>query len=127
MRISGVNIPDDKKIKVALTYIFGIGSSLAEEILDKVKIDKERRTKDLSAKESNVIQKIIEDEYKIEGELHQDIKQNINRLKNISSYRGERHSKKMPARGQRTKTNSRTVRGNVRKTAGSGKTKIQLK
>jgi small subunit ribosomal protein S13 len=118
MRISGVNIPDDKKIKVALTYIFGIGSSLAEEILDKVKIDKERRTKDLSAKESNVIQKIIEDEYKIEGELHQDIKQNINRLKNISSYRGERHSKKMPARGQRTKTNSRTVRGN---------TKIQLK
>lgn len=127
MRITGVNIPDDKKIKVSLTYIFGIGQSLAKEILNKADVDQEKRAKELSSKEVSKAQKIIEEDYVIEGELRQRRKQNINRLKNIDSYRGKRHSKDLPVRGQRTKTNSRTVRGNVRKTAGSGRHKVELK
>jgi len=127
MRITGVNIPDDKKIKIALTYIFGVGQTLAEEILEKADVDQEKRAKDLSSKEVSKVQKIIEEDYVIEGELRQKRKQNINRLKNIDSYRGKRHSKDLPVRGQRTKTNSRTVRGNVRKTAGSGRHKVELK
>ncbi|SRR6056297_534526 len=127
MRITGVNIPDDKKIKIALTYIFGVGQTLAEEILGKADVDQEKRAKDLSSKEVSKVQKIIEEDYVIEGELRQKRKQNINRLKNIDSYRGKRHSKDLPVRGQRTKTNSRTVRGNVRKTAGSGRHKVELK
>ncbi len=127
MRITGVNIPDDKKIKFSFTYIFGIGQSLAKKILNKADVDQEKRAKELSSKEVSKVQKIIEEDYVIEGELRQRRKQNINRLKNIDSYRGKRHSKDLPVRGQRTKTNSRTVRGNVRKTAGSGRHKVELK
>jgi len=127
MRISGVNIPDNKKIFVALGYLFGVGPSLAAKILVSAKIDLQKRAKDLVPDEVNRIQSIIEKNYKIEGELRQVIKQNIGRLKDIKAYRGLRHLRKLPVHGQRTKSNSRTVRGNVRKTAGSGRRKVDLK
>ena len=127
MRLVGINIPDNKRIEIALTYIYGIGRSLANQILKSAKIDLNKRAKDLSAKETNRLKEIIEKSYKIEGELRQLVKQNISRLKEIQSYRGIRHLKKLPTRGQRTRTNSRTVRGNVRKTVGSGKRKMELK
>lgn len=127
MRISGSNIPDNKRIDVALTYLFGIGRTLSLETLEKAKIDPSKRAKTLTPEEVNRIQAHIEKNFKVEGELRQIIKQNINLLKDLQSYRGMRHSRKLPVRGQRTKTNSRTVRGNVRKTAGSGKRKNELK
>lgn len=127
MRISGSNIPDNKRIDIALTYLFGIGRTLATETLEKVKIDPSKRAKTLTPEEVNRIQGHIEKNFKVEGELRQIIRQNINLLKDLQSYRGMRHSRKLPVRGQRTKTNSRTVRGNVRKTAGSGKRKNELK
>jgi len=127
MRIAGVNIPDDKPIEIALTYIRGIGRSSAQDILEATSIDVHTRAKDLPPKAVNEIQSLIDKEYVIEGELRQRIRQNITRLKEIDSYRGERHEKDLPVRGQRTKSNSRTVRGNVRKTAGSGKRKVELK
>ena len=127
MRLIGINIPDNKRIEVALTYVYGIGCSLANDILKTAKIDFNKRAKDLTPEEINRLKQEIEKNYKIEGELRQSIKQNIVRLKEIQCYRGSRHSKKLPMRGQRTKTNSRTVRGNVRKTVGSGKRKADLK
>ncbi len=127
MRISGVNVPDNKKIFVALGYLYGVGPSLAAKILESAKVDFQKRAKDLVPDEVNRIQSVIEKNYKVEGELRQVIKQNISRLKDIKAYRGLRHLRKLPVRGQRTKTNSRTVRGNVRKTAGSGRRKVDLK
>jgi small subunit ribosomal protein S13 len=127
MRIIGVNIPDNKRIEIALTYIYGIGRSLSHYILDKTGIDMNKRANKLTPDEVVKIKSFIEKNYKVEGELRQIIKQNINLLKEIQSYRGIRHMKKLPVRGQRTKTNSRTIRGNVRKTAGSGKRKVELK
>ncbi len=124
MRIAGVNIPDNKRVEVALTYIYGIGSSRAEELAHKANIPSSKRAKDLTPEELAKIKTLLEDSYKIEGELRQALRQNVNRLKNIKSYRGSRHAKRLPARGQRTKTNSRTIRGNVRVTAGSGKKKL---
>ena len=125
MRLVGINIPDNKRIVIALTYIYGIGHSLANQILKSAKIDLNKRAKDLTSEEVNRIKEIIERSYKIEGELRQIVKQNIGRLKEIQCYRGIRHLKRLPTRGQRTKTNSRTVRGNVRKTVGSGKRKLE--
>ncbi len=127
MRLIGINIPDNKRVEIALTYIYGIGPFLANEILKTTKIDFNKRAKDLTPEEINRLKEVIEKKYKIEGELRQSIKQNINRLKEIQCYRGVRHLKRLPVRGQRTKTNSRTVRGNVRKTVGSGKRKVELK
>jgi|SRR3989344_5690130 len=127
MRIAGVNIPDNKKIEVALTYLYGIGFSLARKIVKSTSIDAAKRAKDLTLDEVNQIQEFIEKNFKVEGELRQVIKQNINLLKELQAYRGIRHMRRLPARGQRTRTNSRTVRGNVRKTAGSGKRKVELK
>jgi small subunit ribosomal protein S13 len=127
MRLIGINIPDNKRIEIALTYIYGIGRSLANKILHSANIDLNKKAKDLTADEINRIKEIIEKNYKIEGELRQLVKQNINRLKEIQCYRGIRHLKRLPVRGQRTKTNSRTIRGNVRRTVGSGKRKIELK
>ncbi len=127
IRILGVNIPEEKRIVVALTYIFGIGPTLSERVLKSAGISFDTRAKELKSDEINKIQEIIEKEYKTEGDLKREVRGNIDRLKQINSYRGSRHAKRMPARGQRTKTNSRTVRGNVRKTAGSGKRKIGLK
>ena len=127
MRIAGINIPDNKRVEIALSYIYGVGRPLAQKILDNTKIDPNKRAKDLSQAEVSKIKEFIEKNYKIEGELRQVIKQNINLLKELQTYRGMRHMRKLPVRGQRTKTNSRTVRGNVRKTAGSGKRRTDLK
>lgn len=127
MRLIGINIPDNKRVEIALTYIYGIGRSLAAQILQSVKIDFNKRAKDLTQEEVSRLKEFIEKNYKIEGELRQIIKQNIGRLKEIQCYRGTRHLKRLPARGQRTKTNSRTIRGNVRKTVSSGKRKTDLK
>ena len=124
MRIIGVNIPDNKKVGIALTYIYGIGPTRAGEIVAEADIASSKRAKDLTPDELAKIRTLIEKSFKVEGELRQALKQNINRLKNIKSYRGSRHAKRLPARGQRTKTNSRTIRGNVRVTAGSGRKKL---
>ena len=128
MRISSINIPDQKRIEIALTYVYGIGHFLANEILKSAKVDRDKRAKDLTQEEVNKItQEIISRGIKIEGELRQAIKSNINRLKEIKCYRGTRHLKGLPTRGQRTRTNSRTIRGNVRKTVSSGKRKTELR
>ncbi|MCX7616248.1 MAG: 30S ribosomal protein S13 [Patescibacteria group bacterium] len=127
MRLLGVNLPDQKKIVFALTHFYGIGLSLAEKILKETNVDSSKKTKELTPEEINRIKEYIEKNCKVEGELRQIVRSNIERLKNISCYRGIRHIKRLPVRGQRTKTNSRTVRGNVRKTAGSGRRKVELK
>ncbi|MDD5430846.1 MAG: 30S ribosomal protein S13 [Candidatus Pacebacteria bacterium] len=127
MRIVGINIPDNKKIEIALMYIYGIGRSLAIHILEKTGVDPNKRAGKLTPEEVAKLKDFIEKNYKVEGELRQIIKQNVNLLKEIQSYKGFRHMRKLPVRGQRTKTNSRTVRGNVRKTAGSGKRSVELK
>ena len=121
MRIASTNIPNEKKIRISLRYIFGIGPTLAEAILKAAGIDGEKRTKDLTEAEQDKLRAIVEKNYKTEGDLHREIMSNIKRLKDIKCYRGIRHMRHLPVRGQRTKTNSRTVRGNVRKTAISGK------
>ena len=127
MRLLGINIPDNKRIEIALTYLYGIGLTLSRDILKNTKIDMNKRAKDLTSDELSKIKEYVEKNYKVEGELKQIIKQNIMMLKELQTYRGNRHMRKLPVRGQRTKTNSRTVRGNVRKTAGSGKRKTELK
>ena len=119
-RIAGVNIPNEKRIEVSLTYIFGIGRSSAKKILDRAGIDPCRKASDLKTEEINKLKDIIEKGHKIEGSLKREIMANVKRLKEIGSWRGYRHIRGLPARGQRTKTNNRTVRGNVRKTVGSG-------
>lgn len=120
-RIAGVNIPDNKKIEVALTYIFGIGESLSKKILKQTGINPDTKAKDLDVPTVNKLREIIEKDLKTEGDLRRQLMVNIKRLKDIGCYRGHRHIKGLPARGQRTKTNTRTVRGNVRKTMGSGR------
>ena len=120
-RIAGVNIPENKQILIALTYIYGIGLALARKILMEAKIDFQKKAKDLTPDQINQLKEIIEKNYKIEGELRREVMMNIKRLKDISSWRGIRHIKGLPVRGQRTRTNTRTVRGNVRRTVGSGR------
>ena len=120
-RIAGVNIPENKRIVIALTYIYGIGDSVSEKVLSELKIDVNKKASDLTQKEVGDLKDYIEKNYKIEGDLRRQIMINIKRLKDIGSWRGHRHSKGLPVRGQRTKTNNRTVRGNVRKTMGSGR------
>ena len=127
VRIAGVNIPYNKKIPVSLAYIYGIGRPLAHRILSSVKIDENKRAKELAPQEVSKLRDIIEKKYKIEGELRREVTLNIKRLKDIKSYRGVRHMRNLPVRGQRTKTNSRTRRGNVRKTMMSGKRKLEKK
>jgi small subunit ribosomal protein S13 len=127
MRILGVNIPDNKRIEISLTYLYGIGRTLSLKTLAAAKIDAGKHAKDLTAEEISRLQAFIETNFPVEGELRQRIKTNVNRLKDIRTYRGTRHLRRLPVRGQRTRTNSRTVRGNVRKTAGSGKRTVDLK
>jgi len=125
-RMMGVNIPDKKRIEVALTYVYGIGRSLSVKILKSANIDLNKKTEALTEGELNKIKAIIEkNNYRLEGELRRDKMMNIKRLKEIGCYRGVRHLKGLPVRGQQTKTNSRTVRGNVRRTMGSGKRKLE--
>jgi small subunit ribosomal protein S13 len=120
-RIAGVSLPSQKRIVIALQYIFGVGATRAQQVLAKAKVSEDVRVKDLTPDQENAIRTIVEKEYRTEGDLRRDNLSNIKRLKDIGSYRGTRHMKGLPARGQRTKSNSRTVRGNVRKTAGSGR------
>lgn len=122
-RLAGVNIPDKKRVEVALTYIYGIGRARANVILDDLSIDKHMSVKDLTEKQLNDIKNVIDKHFKVEGDLKREVLLNIKRLKEIGAYRGTRHSRNLPVRGQRTKTNNRTVRGNVRKTMGSGRAK----
>ncbi len=126
-RIAGVNIPDNKKVDISLSYIYGIGRPLAERILKQAKISRVKRTQELTADEVSRLRAIIEKDLVVEGALRREILLHVKRLKDIGSYRGSRHVRSLPVRGQRTKTNSRTRRGNTRKTMGSGKRKIEKK
>ena len=119
-RISGINIPDNKKVDIALTYIYGIGKISSGLILKTAGIDINKRAKELTAEEINKVQAIIDKNYKVEGDLRREISENIRRLKDLNTWRGLRHARRLPIHG-RTKTNSRTTRGNVRKTMGSGR------
>ncbi len=110
-RIAGVEIPENKRVLISLTYIFGIGRSTSEKILEKAKIDKNKKVKELSPEEINKIRGIIEKEQKVEGDLRKEVQMNIKRLIEIGSYRGRRHVMKLPVRGQKTKTNARTRKG----------------
>ena len=121
MRIAGINIPDNKKIEYSLPYIYGIGLTLSRKILKQVQVDGNKRAKDLTPAEVNRIREVIEKSHKIEGDLRREAMMNIKRLRELQTYRGIRHIRGLPVRGQRTKTNSRTRRGNVRKTMGSGR------
>ncbi len=120
-RIVGVNIPENKQILISLTYIYGLGFPLAKKILAETKINPSTQAKNLAPDEINRLREIIEKNYKMEGELRREKMLNIKRLKDIGCWRGLRHMKGLPVRGQRTRTNTRTVRGNVRKTVGSGR------
>ena len=122
MRILGITVPNEKRLEIGLTVLYGIGISTARKILKQVSIDNGKKAKDLTPDEENKIRAIIEG-MKIEGNLKREVSANIKRLKDIKTHRGVRHMKRLPVRGQRTKTNSRTVRGNVRKTMASGRRK----
>ena len=126
MRILGITLPENKRMEIALTALYGIGRSRAQEILIKAKIDFGRRPKDVTPAEENDLRRITE-EYKIEGDLKRLVAGNIKRLKDIKAYRGVRHMRGLPTRGQRTRTNSRTRRGNTRKTMGTGRRKLDKK
>ena len=121
VRSNGINLPQNKRIEIGLTYVFGIGKSSSNKILKQADVDPNTRIKDLRDEQIEKLRGIIEKNYKVEGDKKRVIVDNIKRLKEIKCFRGSRHSKNLPARGQRTKTNSRTVRGNVRKTMGSGR------
>jgi small subunit ribosomal protein S13 len=110
-RIAGITLPPDKRIEIGLTYIYGIGRSKSIEILERVKIDKDKKVKALSEDEVNKIRQAIEKQEKIEGDLRKEVTMNIKRLIDIGCYRGMRHKRKLPVRGQRTKTNARTRKG----------------
>ena len=125
MRIAGVNIPDEKRIDIALSYIYGIGRNNVLEVLKKAGVETTKRTKTLSEEEQKKIQKVLE-VYKLEGDLRAEISANIKRLKEAGSYRGFRHSKNLPARGQRTRSNARTKRGK-RVTIGAIKKEVAAK
>jgi small subunit ribosomal protein S13 len=127
VRIAGINIPDEKRIEVALTYIYGIGITTSRKILGELSISPDIRSKNLPIEEANRLRDAIEKKYRVEGELRHAVKMNVKRLKEIGCYRGTRHQKNLPVRGQRTKTNTRTIRGNVRKTMGSGRRKAAEK
>ena len=125
-RISGVVIPDGKQIHVALTYVYGIGPKTSADILTKAKVEPTVRTKDLTDTEVSKIQDIINENYTVEGELQRIVTTNIKRLKDIKSYRGQRHANSLPSRGQRTRTNARTRRGK-KVTVGGTKQKVASK
>jgi len=122
-RIAGINLPAEKRVEIALTYVYGIGRSTSNDILSEAKINPDTLTKDLSSEEEAQLREIIS-RYKVEGDLKREIQQNIKRLQEVGSYRGFRHLRRLPVRGQRTKTNARTKRGK-RVTMGSGKIKAQ--
>jgi small subunit ribosomal protein S13 len=110
-RISGIDLPNTKRVEIGLTYIFGVGRKVSNDILLKAKIDKNVRVRDLDDEQVNKIRTIIEKEYQVEGDLRREVSLNIKRLMDLGNYRGLRHRKHMPVRGQRTKTNARTRKG----------------
>ena len=113
-RIAGVDIPKNKRVEISLTYILGIGKSRSNDILEKAGINKDTRVKELTESEVKILKDIIENEYKVEGELRKEVRLNIKRLKDIKCYRGLRHRRGLPVRGQKTKTNARTRKGPVK-------------
>ncbi len=121
MRISGVTIPKEKRVIISLTYVYGVGPATAVKILAEANVDENIRVKDLTQDQQDLIRSIVEKKHKTEGDLRREVASNIKRLKDIKCYRGSRHAKRLPVRGQRTKTNSRTMRGNKRNIATSGK------
>ena len=124
MRISGINLPENKRLEIALTAVYGVGRPRAKMIIEKLGLEMGMKTTELTPDQENLIRREIE-LFKTEGDLKREVQQNIKRLKDIKAYRGIRHIRHLPARGQRTKTNSRTVRGNVRRTMGSGRRKTE--
>ena len=120
-RIAGVDIPKDKRIEVALTYLYGIGPMLSKKILEQTDVNPDTRVRDLTDDEINRIREVIDRGYKVEGDLRKEINLNIKRLIEIGSYRGLRHRRGLPVRGQRTKTNARTKRGPRKTVAGRGR------
>ena len=120
-RIAGVDLPRDKKVEIGLSYIYGIGPKNAVEILDKAGVSREQRVRDLSDTDVNKLRQVIEKEYRVEGALRTEIAMNIKRLMDIGSYRGIRHRRGLPVRGQRTHTNARTKKGPRRAIAGKKK------
>ena len=126
MRILGITIPENKRLEIGLTTLYGVGRSRALSILKEAGVDAGIKSGALTADQENAIRKAI-GSVKIEGDLKREVEANIKRLKDIKSYRGMRHSRGLPSRGQRTKTNSRTRRGNVRKTMGSGRKSLDKK
>lgn len=127
IRIAGVIIPENKRIDASLPYVYGIGRSMAVKILNEAKIDLSKRASELTQEEVGRLRDIVEKKYRVEGDLKREIMMNIKRLRDIGSYRGNRHMKGLPSRGQRTKTNSRTRRGNKRVTVGSGRKAVEKK
>ena len=123
-RVAGINLPNEKRIEIALTYLFGIGLSLSQTILSELKINPDTRVKEISEEDLEKIRQFIGKKYRIEGDLRSEISQNIKRLKDIGSYRGARHAKNLPVHGQRTKTNARTKRGK-KVTMGSGRRTVE--
>lgn len=121
VRIAGLTLPANKRVEVALTYLYGIGLTRSKHILSEAKVDPNTRVTKLTEQEATKLRDLVEKNFKVEGDLKREVLLNIKRLKEIGAYRGSRHSKNLPTRGQRTKTNSRTVRGNVRRTMGSGR------
>lgn len=120
MRILGITIPEEKRLEIGLTAVFGVGRARAQKSLKEAGIDMGAKPKDLDVDAENKLRSIIEG-YRLEGDLKREVSGNIKRLKDIKAYRGVRHTRGLPSRGQRTKTNSRTRRGNVRKTMGTGR------
>ena len=124
LRIASITVPDNKRLEIALTAIYGVGRPRAMSVLKSLSIDPGKRAADLSAKEETAIREAIE-RFTVEGELRRQVSANIRRLRDIKTHRGTRHAKRLPVRGGRTKTNSRTVRGNARKTMTSGRRKLE--
>lgn len=124
-RIAGIDLPENKRVDIGLTYIFGIGRANVVKVIKDAQVEEGKRIKDLTEEEINRIQKIV-DKFKVEGDLRQDIEQNIKRLEEIGSYRGLRHRKGLPSRGQRTRSNARTKRGK-RKTVGTIRKEVTAK
>lgn len=127
VRIAGVTIPNDKCLVIALTYVYGIGPTKAKQIVAMSGANPSIRVKDMPEDLVNTVRNMVEKQHKVEGDLRREVQSNIKRLKDINSYRGSRHTKGLPVRGQRTKTNNRSVRGNTRKTAASGRAKAAQK
>ncbi len=126
MRILGITIPEEKRLDIGLTTLYGVGRARARKVLEDAKVSPSLKPKDLTVDQENEIRKFVE-AFRIEGDLKREVAGNIKRLKDIKSYRGSRHAKGLPSRGQRSKTNSRTRRGNVRKTMGTGRRKADKK